>query len=190
MDLLFATSNQNKLKEVRMILGAAYKVVGLEDISFNDEIPEPYDTIELNSIFKAQYFKKKTGLNCLAEDSGLEVDALDGRPGVYSARYAGEDRSDQKNMDKVLMELAVCDDRGAQFKSVFTWINDDFLIQFTGITRGQIIHEKRGTDGFGYDPIFVPEGYQTTYAEMGYDEKNKISHRKKSLAKFIDFIAR
>lgn len=186
--ILFATSNPNKLREVREILGERYEVLSLEDIHFTEDIPEPFDTIEENSIFKANYFYEKKNIACMAEDSGLEVDALNGRPSAYSARYAGEEKNDRKNLEKVLDEMKGISERNAQFVSVLTYRQQDSIHSFRGEMRGVISESPRGENGFGYDPIFIAEGMNRTNAELTPEEKNKISHRKKALAQWIEFL--
>jgi XTP/dITP diphosphohydrolase len=187
-ELLFITSNLNKLKEVRSLLGDKYRILSLADIDYNQEIPEPFDSIAENSKYKASYFFKEKRLPCIAEDSGLEVEALDSRPGALSARYAGDERSDLKNINKVLVELKNKENRKAKFISVFTYKDEKVEQSFLGEMQGLIIDNPRGNNGFGYDPIFVPLGYTMTNAEMSLDEKNAISHRKKALSMLIDFI--
>lgn len=185
--LLFATSNANKLREVREILVNQYEVLSLKDIDWNEEIPEPFDTIRENSIYKANYFFEKMGMDCISEDSGLEVEALDGRPSAYSARYAGESRDDIQNYQKVLAEMQGESNRTARFKSIITYKTETICETFEGEMLGTIGFEPKGSNGFGYDPIFMPEGKNQTNAELTSEEKNAISHRKKALAKLVDF---
>lgn len=185
--LLFATSNANKLREVREILANQYEVLSLKDIDWNEEIPEPFDTIRENSIYKANYFFEKMGMDCISEDSGLEVEALDGRPSAYSARYAGESRDDIQNYQKVLAEMQGESNRTARFKSIITYKTETICETFEGEMLGTIGFEPKGSNGFGYDPIFMPEGKNQTNAELTSEEKNAISHRKKALAKLVDF---
>jgi XTP/dITP diphosphohydrolase len=185
--LLFATSNANKLREVREILVNQYEVLSLKDIDWNEEIPEPFDTIRENSIYKANYFFEKMGMDCISEDSGLEVEALDGRPSAYSARYAGESRNDIQNYQKVLAEMQGESNRTARFKSIITYKTDTICETFEGEMLGNIGFEPKGSNGFGYDPIFIPEGKNQTNAELTSEEKNAISHRKKALVKLVDF---
>lgn len=185
--LLFATSNANKLKEVREILVNQYEVLSLKDIDWNEEIPEPYDTIRENSIYKANYFFEKMRMDCITEDSGLEVDALEGRPSAYSARYAGEDRDDKKNYEKVLAEMQGETNRTARFKSIITFKTETICETFEGEMLGTLGYEPKGDNGFGYDPIFIPEGLIHTNAQLSSVEKNAISHRKKALAKLVVF---
>ena len=186
--LIFATSNAKKIQEVRGILGSSYEVLSLADINFEGEIPEPYDTIRENSIHKANFFFKKTSLPCLAEDSGLEVDALDGRPSAYSARYAGEERNDITNYKKVLSELGESENRKARFISIITYKNKEREDVFEGNMDGCIAMSPRGENGFGYDPIFIPEGFTKTNAELSLEEKNAISHRKKALDELVRYL--
>lgn len=183
LKLIFATSNEKKLKEVKEILGVRYEVLSLRDIQFEGEIPEPFDTIKQNSIYKANYFFEKTKLPCIAEDSGLEVEFLGGRPSAYSARYAGEERDDTKNYEKVLAELRDSPQRNARFVSIITLKDTDRQEVFEGHMEGSISHEPRGKNGFGYDPIFIPQGFDKTNAELTSEEKNAISHRRKALDK-------
>lgn len=188
--LVFATSNPNKIREVNEMLLGGIDIVGLEDIGCYEEIPETSPTIEGNALQKARYVFEKYGANCFSEDTGLEVDALNGEPGVYTARYAGEQRNSDDNMAKVIANLAGKANRGAQFKTVIALIIDGREHTFEGIARGTISHEKMGTDGFGYDPIFIPEGYETSFAQMSTTEKNKISHRGKAIRKLVAFLAK
>lgn len=189
MKLCLATNNRHKIEELQAILGNQFELVTLEEIGCFDEIPETQPTMEGNSLQKAQYVYDHYGVNCFADDSGLEVDALGGEPGVYSARYAGEERSHAKNIEKLLANLEGVENRSAQFRAVITLILDGKINQFEGIVRGKIIAELRGNGGFGYDPVFVPEGYDKTFAEMTMDEKNPISHRGRSVAKLVEFLS-
>jgi XTP/dITP diphosphohydrolase len=186
--MLFATNNKNKLREVREILGNDYEVLSLEDIGFEEEIPEPHETILENSIYKANFFYEKMNLPCIAEDSGLEVEALGDKPSAYSARYAGPERDDQKNLEKVLEEMRGVQNRKAKFVSIFTYRSKDFCQSFEGVMRGRITDEPKGERGFGYDPIFISELEQRTNAELMPEEKNRISHRKIALVKLIKSI--
>jgi XTP/dITP diphosphohydrolase len=185
--ILFATHNPNKLKEVRQILADKYKVVSLEDIQYFDEIPEPFDTIRENSIYKAQFFYKKTKLECIAEDSGLEVDELNSEPSAYSARYAGTERNDLKNLELVLEKMKGQKNRSARFISIFTYYNGNDCVCFEGVMKGQIAIDPKGDNGFGYDPIFIANGESRTNAELSLEEKNSMSHRKKALSKLISY---
>lgn len=175
--ICLATNNLHKVEELQLLLGDKFDIKTLKDIGCFDEIEETENTIEGNSRLKAQYVFDKYGIDCLADDSGLEVDVLNGEPGVYSARYAGEHGNHDKNMDKLLENLKNQMDKSAQFITVLTYISNQEVQQFKGIVRGKIIDVKRGNMGFGYDPIFVPDGYEKTFAEMNTEEKNPISHR-------------
>lgn len=188
MILLFATNNKHKLQEVREILGTAYIVKSLAEMDFDIEIPETQDTLEGNALQKARFIYEKTGMNCFADDTGLEIDALDGRPGVYSARYAGEGCSFEDNIHKVLLELSGKENRTARFRCVVCLILDAKEHFFEGRVTGMILPEKRGTEGFGYDPVFVPDGHSQTFAEMAPHLKNGISHRAKAVNKMMRFL--
>ena len=189
MKIVFATNNQHKLSEVRNILGNRFEVVSLADIGCHDDIPEKGQTLKENALLKAQYIHEKYHINCFAADTGLEVDALGGAPGVYSARYAGGAGHDsQANMKKLLKELENNDNRNARFRTVIALIIDDKTVIFEGICKGEIIREKRGGEGFGYDPIFQPDGYDQTFAELGLDVKNQISHRARATQKLADYL--
>lgn len=188
MQLVFASNNKNKIKEIQELLPASIEILSLESIGCNEEIPETANTIEGNAILKANYVTEKYGYNCFADDTGLEIDALNGEPGVYSARYAGEQKNAEDNMDKVLNALNNNNNRTAQFKTVIALnINGDQQL-FTGIAKGQITTEKSGNQGFGYDPIFQPEGFQETFADLSLETKNKISHRGKATQLLISFL--
>ncbi len=188
MILCLATNNQHKVEELQALLGSRYQLKTLADIGCYDEIPETENTFQGNSRQKALFVRERFGVNCIADDSGLEVDALNGEPGVFSARYAGEHGNHANNMALLLKNLEGIEDRGAQFRCVITLILGDDIHQFDGIIRGTITQEKRGTQGFGYDPLFVPEGYDRTFAEMSIEEKNPISHRGLAVAQLIDFL--
>jgi XTP/dITP diphosphohydrolase len=188
MQLVFATNNQNKLKEVQALVPKHITLLSLADINCNEDIPETQATIEGNAKQKADYIKTQYGYDCFADDTGLEVDALDGAPGVYSARYAGPERDATANMDRLLKELFNKDNRAAQFKTVIALHLNGAFHEFTGLCRGKIINEKRGDQGFGYDPIFQPEGYESTFAQMDLSLKNKIGHRGKAIRKLIDYL--
>ncbi len=185
--ICFATNNPHKLEEVRTILGDRFEVQSLNDIGFDGELPETHETLEENSQEKAQYLFNKFRMPIFSDDSGLEVKALNGKPGVHTAHYAG-DRNAIKNMDKVLSELSPSDSREAQFRAVVTYIDASGEKQFEGIIKGDIALEKTGKDGFGYDPIFIPEGYDQTFAELSADVKNTMSHRKRSVEKLASFL--
>ena len=189
MKLVFATHNHNKAKEIQSLLKECFEILTLTEIDCHDEIPETAETLEENSLLKAQFVSENFKVNCFADDTGLEIEALNGRPGVYSARYAGEEKSAEANMNRVLSELENSTDRNAQFRTVITLILEGKTHIFEGIVKGEIIREKRGTDGFGYDPIFVPEGQNKTFAEMTMAEKNLKSHRAIAFQKMIDFLS-
>ena len=186
--IVFATNNQHKLQEIRDILGSGYEVVSLKEIGCDVDIPETGNTLEENALQKAQYVYDHYHLSCFADDTGLEVDALGGAPGVYSSRYAGEAGNPQDNMKKMLREMNGKENRKARFRTVIALLLNGDQHFFEGIIIGKIIREKRGTAGFCYDPIFVPDGYDKTFAELGDDEKNKISHRAIATTKLIDFL--
>ena len=186
--LVFATNNAHKLEEVRAILGNDFQIASLKEIGCHDEIPETADTLEGNAMQKAQYIKDKFGMDCFADDTGLEVDALNNAPGVFSARYAGPGHDSEANMKKLLHEMEGKENRKARFRTVITLLLDGKEYTFEGIVKGNIIEEKRGDSGFGYDPIFVPEGYDLTFAELGNDIKNKISHRAEAVKKLSAFL--
>ncbi len=188
MKLVFATHNSNKAKEIQSLLTDDFQILTLTDINCIDEIPETSETLEGNSLLKAQFVSDNFNLNCFADDTGLEIDALNGRPGVYSARYAGEEKNAEANMNLVLSELKNESNRKALFRTVITLILNDKTNVFEGIIRGEIADEKRGTDGFGYDPIFIPEGQTKTFAEMTLAEKNQQSHRARAFEEMIDFL--
>ena len=187
--LIFATNNQNKVEEIKSIIGDLFDVVSLKEAGIDIEIPEPYHTLEENATEKSRTIYQLTGQDCFSEDTGLEVDALNGEPGVRSARYAGDDKSFSDNVEKLLANLRGKDDRSAQFKTVVSLILEGKEYQFTDICRGQITATRIGNNGFGYDPIFVPEGANKTFAEMTLEEKNIYSHRKKATAQLLTFLS-
>lgn len=189
MQLVFATNNLNKLKEVQNLLPKTITLLSLKDIGCNEDIPETQTTIEGNAIQKAEYVKTQYGYDCFADDTGLEVSALHGAPGVYSARYAGNQRSSDDNMKKLLHELENSRDRKAQFKTVIALHLNNTLEVFTGICEGEITKSKKGNSGFGYDPIFKPLGYNQTFAEMDLELKNKISHRGKAMNLLVKYLS-
>ena len=189
MKIVFATNNQHKLSEVRQILGDRVEVLSLSDIGCHEDIPETGQTLEENALIKAQYVYDHYHEDCFADDTGLEVDALGGAPGVYSARYAGEGHDSEANMTKLLHELRDNDQRNARFRTVIALIQQGIIHEFEGIVKGKIIRERRGGEGFGYDPIFQPEGYDQTFAEMGNEEKNQISHRARATAKLCEYLS-
>ncbi len=188
MQLCFATNNQHKIKEVRALLPSSFTLLSLQDIGCLEELAEEQDTIAGNSFQKADYVFHKYGVACFADDSGLEVDSLNGEPGVDSAHYAGPQRSFEDNMNFLLKNLEGQTNRCAQFRTVITLVATGQTHQFEGILRGQILLEKRGSQGFGYDPLFLPDGYTQTLSQMSLDDKNKISHRSIAVAKLIDFL--
>lgn len=188
MKIVFATNNKNKLRELREILGERYEIVSLAEIGWHDDIPETGATLEENALQKAQYVYNKFGIDCFADDTGLEVDALCGEPGVHSARYAEDtDHNSEANMAKLLQKLGDSHERTARFRTVIALIQSGVVHEFEGRVEGTIAHEKHGTEGFGYDPIFIPEGYEQSFAEMGA-EKNKISHRARAVEKLVSFL--
>ncbi|MFH6992545.1 non-canonical purine NTP diphosphatase [Flavobacterium sp. FlaQc-48] len=188
MQLVFASNNLNKIKEIQSILNGSIQLLSLEDIGCHEDIPETADTIEGNAILKANYVTEKFGYDCFADDTGLEVQALNGEPGVYSARYAGEQRNADDNMNKLLDALSGKQDRSAQFKTVIALNLKGEQHLFTGIAKGEITMDKTGNHGFGYDPVFKPENYSETFAELSSAIKNKISHRAKATEQLIDFL--
>ena len=191
MKVVFATNKMNKLSEVKKILGSNFEVMSLSDINCHDDIPEKGQTLKDNAIIKAQWVYDKYHVNCFADDTGLEVDALGGAPGVYSARYAGgEGHDSEANMKKLLSELEHTENRKARFRTVMALIIDGKVTTFDGIVNGSITKAKRGGEGFGYDPIFKPDGYEQTFAELGLDIKNRISHRARAIAKLADYLQR
>lgn len=185
---VFATNNAHKLEEVKALLGDKIELLSMKDIKCSADIPETETTLEGNALLKARYIYEKYHINCFADDTGLEVEALNGAPGVYSARYAGEEHNSEANMKKLLHELEGVENRKAQFRTIFALIIEGKEHLFEGIVKGEIIKQRKGNAGFGYDPIFVPEGYTQTFAEMGSEEKNKISHRAKAVGKLCKFL--
>jgi XTP/dITP diphosphohydrolase len=186
--LIFATNNDNKAKEIRAALGEEWEIKTLKEAGIEIDIPEPHDTLEANAREKSVVIRDLTGMDCFSEDTGLEVDALGGEPGVKSARYAGEGRDFSANITKLLQGLDGQENRKAQFRTVISYVQGGQEWQFEGICPGRIIDVPRGTDGFGYDPVFVPDGDTRTFAEMTMAEKNIFSHRKKALDKLIRFL--
>ena len=186
--IVFATHNANKLAEIREITRGEIEVLGLTDIGCHDEINETGNTLEENALIKARQVNKRYGYDCFADDTGLEVDALNGVPGIYSSRYAGPSCDPEANMQKMLTVLQGIDDRSAQFRTVIALVVNDEEHLFEGIIRGHITREKRGDKGFGYDPIFVPNGYDLTFAEMEASVKNRVSHRAIAMNKLIEFL--
>lgn len=188
MRLVFATNNKHKQEEMSAILGDKVELLSLADIDCHDDIPETADTLEGNALIKARHIYNKYGLPCFADDTGLEVDALDGAPGVYSARYAGENNDSEANMQKLLQNLTGKSVRSAQFRTVIALIIEGEEFLFDGIVRGSIAEERKGTAGFGYDPIFVPDGYEESFAQMASEQKNAISHRSRAASALNDFL--
>jgi XTP/dITP diphosphohydrolase len=188
MKLVFATNNKHKLAELQAILGNHFQLLSLTDIGCNEEIPEEQPTLEGNARQKALYVFEKYNYSCFADDTGLEIEALNGAPGVYSARYAGEDKDSGANMDKVLAEMAKIKNRNARFRTVISFVSNGNEKQFEGVVEGKIQTEKRGNSGFGYDPIFQPDGFDLTFAEMKLEDKNKISHRGRAVAKLVAYL--
>ncbi len=188
MKILVASQNNHKIKEIRSFLGKGFEFVSMGEMGFMDDIPETGTTLSDNSRLKAEYLAQKTSLPVLADDSGLEVEALNGAPGVYSARYAGQPKSDEKNTELLLKNLQGIENRNARFITVLTLLLDGKYVQFEGEVKGQIISEKRGEQGFGYDPVFLPDGFTKTFAQMNMDEKNEIAHRARALKKLSDYL--
>ncbi len=188
MKLVFASNNKNKIKEIQLLVPASIEIVSLEDIGCTEDIPETADTIEGNAILKANYVTEKYGVNCFADDTGLEVEALNGAPGVYSARYAGEPKDDNNNMNELLFQLEKETNKNANFKTVIALNLNGKQELFVGMIFGKITREKVGTNGFGYDPIFVAEGYEKTFAELDMEEKSNISHRGIAVKQLITFL--
>lgn len=188
LTLIFATNNAHKVQEIQAAIGDKLTVISLKEAGIDIDIPEPYDTLEANATQKSRTIQQLTGKNCFSEDTGLEVDALNGEPGVKSARYAGEDKAFDKNIEKLLGKLGHNPQRTARFRTVISllWGNKEYL--FEGICEGTITGDKRGAGGFGYDPVFVPEGSTRTFAEMSLEEKGKYSHRKKAADKLVSFL--
>jgi len=186
--IIFATNNQHKLSEIRNILAGKFEVFGLKDIGFEGDIPETGTTLYENASIKSKFVFEKFNTNCFSDDTGLEIDALGGKPGVYSARYAGEEADSEKNIEKVLEEMTGSKDRSAFFKTVISLILNGKEYFFEGKVDGKIILEKRGATGFGYDPIFIPDGFTQTFAEMDFATKNQISHRARATAKLVHFL--
>ena len=186
--IVFATGNPNKLKEIKSAINS-FEIIGLKDLGITEEIPETGDTLKKNALQKAKYVYDKTGLDCFSDDTGLEIEALEYRPGVYSAMYAGADCSAENNMRKVLKELEESPNRNAQFKTVIALILNGKEYFFEGVVSGIILKEKSGKGGFGYDPIFKPFGYKESFAEMSITQKNEISHRGLAVKKLVKFLA-
>lgn len=188
MKLVFASNNKNKIQEIRQLLPPNIEVLSLAEIGCTEDIAETADTIEGNAALKADYVTQNYNLPCFADDSGLEVEALNGAPGVYSARYAGEQKDDDDNIQKLLVELKDEKNRNAQFKTVIALNLNDKQLLFTGVIKGKIINEKRGTNGFGYDPVFIANDSDKTFAELTSEEKNKVSHRAKAVEQLVQWL--
>lgn len=188
MELVFATNNQHKIREISALLNDDFRILGLTDLKITEDIPEEADTLEENAMFKARFVHERTGMNVFADDTGLEVSALGGAPGVYSARYAGEAKSFDDNIDKLLREMESASERSARFRTVIALILDGKEYLFEGIVEGEIIRERRGTGGFGYDPVFIATGYDMTFAEIPLEEKNRISHRARAMKQLLAFL--
>ena len=188
MKLVFATNNQHKADEIRNVIGSSFELLTLKEAGIDIDIPEPYDTLEENASAKSKAIYQLTQTSCFSEDTGLEVAALNGRPGVKSARYAGDDKSFENNIDKILDELKYKTDTSARFRTVISLVLDGKEYMFEGVCDGKIIRERKGTAGFGYDPVFVPDGSQKAFAEMSLEEKNQWSHRKKATEKLVAFL--
>jgi XTP/dITP diphosphohydrolase len=186
--IIFATNNEHKVIEVRAILKKMFKILSLKEAGIEIDIPEPYNSLQENAFEKARVIHQLTGKNCFAEDTGLEVEVLNGEPGVKSARYAGEERSFEKNIDKLLGKLENKENRNAQFKTVVCLIENGKQKIFEGTCKGTIIAQRRGDSGFGYDPVFIPDGSAKTFAEMSMEEKNRFSHRKKAIEKLTRYL--
>ena len=186
--LVFATNNLHKVDEVRHKLNGLFSIRTLQEIGCHEDIPETSDTLEGNAIQKARYLHEKYGCDCFADDTGLEVEALDNAPGVYSARYAGEAKNPEANMDKLLNELSNQSNRKAQFRTVIALILDGKEYLFEGVVNGQILEKRQGNEGFGYDPIFLPDGYEKSFAQLSMTEKNAISHRGRAVENLLTFL--
>lgn len=186
--LIFATNNQHKVDEIRHLTGPTFDIITLKEAGIDIDIPEPHDTLEANATEKAQTIHRLTQQNCFSEDTGLEVEALNGEPGVKSARYAGDGRDFQQNIDKLLRKLSGNPNRQAQFRTVISLIYDNKEYQFEGICKGKITEDQKGNKGFGYDPVFIPDGADQCFAEMTMEEKNQYSHRQKAVTQLIQFL--
>ena len=189
MELIFATNNKHKIREINDLLDNRFNILGLADVSITEDIPEDADNLADNALFKARYVHERTGMNVFADDTGLEVDALNGAPGVFSARYAGADKSPDDNIIKLLKQLKGVANRKARFRTVIALVFNNREYLFEGKVEGEIIQNRKGTGGFGYDPVFMAEGYDQTFAEIPLSEKNKISHRAQAMKKLLAFLA-
>ena len=188
MKLVFATNNSNKIKEVNYLISNQIEIISLKDIKCNEDIIESEDTIIDNAILKANYIKTNYGCNCFADDTGLEVDFLDGKPGVFSKRFSGKNSTDELNMKKLLECMEESNNRNARFRTVIALNINNQVITFTGVCEGEILKKIRGNNGFGYDPIFLPKGHNNSFGEMSLIEKNKIGHRSKAVKKLINYL--
>ncbi len=188
MQICFATNNKGKLQEIKTLLDRNFTIKSLQEVGCNEELPETRTTIEGNSLQKAEFVWRKYNVNCFADDTGLEIEALNGEPGVYSARYAGPDCNPEDNMVLILEKMKEKENRKAQFRTCITLILNGVVHQFEGIVKGEILYQKRGEHGFGYDPIFKPEGHEKSFAEMNMEEKNSISHRAKAVEALVKFL--
>lgn len=188
MELVFATNNKHKIREITDLLDDNFRILGLADLDITEDIPEEAETLEENALFKARYVHERSGLNVFADDTGLEVTALGGAPGVYSARYAGEGKSFDDNIEKLLGAMQGADERSARFRTVIALILDGSEYLFEGTVEGEITRDRRGTGGFGYDPVFLPSGHDRTFAEIPLSEKNTISHRARAMRKLLEFL--
>ncbi|MDB5208958.1 MAG: rdgB [Flavisolibacter sp.] len=188
MKIIFATNNQHKVNEIRAVLPSHFEIITLKEAGIDIDIPEPHDTLEANAEEKATTIYHLTSIDCFSEDTGLEVDALNGEPGVHSARYAGEEKSFQKNIKKLLLNLEGKENRTAHFRTVICLITEGELNFFEGVCKGHIIEGQKGMKGFGYDPVFIPDGADKTFAEMGIEEKSRYSHRRKAVDKLVEFL--
>jgi len=189
MELIFATNNKHKIREISDLLDNRFNILGLADVSITDDIPEDADNLADNALYKARYVHERTGMNVFADDTGLEVNALNGAPGVHSARYAGADRNPDDNIIKLLKQLEGITNRKARFRTVIALIFNNREYLFEGKVEGKIIQKRKGTGGFGYDPVFIAKGYDNTFAEIPLSEKNKISHRAQAMKKLLAFLA-
>lgn len=190
MKLIFATNNEHKAEEIRFVTGKQFEILTLKEAGIDIDIPEPHETLEANALEKSKTIYGLTGINCFSEDTGLEVEALNGEPGVKSARYAGENKSFEKNIEKLLANMESVDNRKARFRAVLSLILEGREYLFEGVCRGHILRTPRGNGGFGYDPVFVPEGESRTFAEMSMEEKTRFSHRRKATDKLVAFLQR
>ncbi|MFN2457450.1 MAG: RdgB/HAM1 family non-canonical purine NTP pyrophosphatase [Chitinophagaceae bacterium] len=188
MQLIFATNNQNKANEIRSVLPQSFSILTLKEAGIDIDIPEPHNTLEQNAAEKALTIYRLTNINCFSEDTGLEVDALNGEPGVHSARYAGAEKEFEKNIEKLLMKLGAEENRSARFRTVICLVTEGKTVYFDGTCNGSITHQPKGKGGFGYDAIFIPHKAQKTFAEMSMEEKNKYSHRRKAADKLVKFL--